>query len=234
MTTINTNEFYGIQHWAEEDRPREKLILKGRSALTNAELLAILIGTGTKNQSAVDLARSILKKVDHNLNTLAGMSLDQLTQINGIGRAKAISIISAMEIGRRRNNSTPQEAPLLNNSGSIYDYMKPHLLDLPHEEFWILLLSNACRPIKVICVSKGGLTATVVDQRMIFRFAIEKGATAMVLLHNHPSGTLRPSHQDITLTRKIQKGAELLDIKILDHIIFTNQSYYSFADENMI
>lgn len=219
-----------ILHWAEEDRPREKLISKGRTALTDAELIAILIGTGTFSLSAVDLAKLILKDNHNDLNQLATRSIHDLQKFKGIGEAKAISIISALELGRRRKASTPMARAKISNSEEAYLLMKPHLLDLAHEEFWIILLNKANYVLKKVLVSTGGVSGTVADPKMIFKIALENLASGIILVHNHPSGNLQPSEADHQLTKKLRQGGIWMDVPIIDHLIFTNQGYFSFSD----
>lgn len=228
------SSYLKITHWAEEDRPREKLLLKGKMALSDAELIAILLGSGTVSVSAVELAKQILQSVDHNLNDLAKLSIKDLKKFKGIGEAKAITIVSALELGRRRKESEPTKRPRITSSQNVYEVMAPHLMDLPHEEFWVLMLNKANVVIKKEQVSMGGVSGTVADPKIIFNKAIESLASAIILIHNHPSGNLKPSQADIALTRKLKEGGKLLDIPVLDHLIFTDESYYSFADEGMM
>jgi DNA repair protein RadC len=223
-----------ITQWAEDDRPREKLELKGKSALSDAELLAILIGSGTQNESAVDLAKKILAESQNDLNRLAMMSIKELTKVKGIGKARAITIMAAIELGRRRKETAPEELEKLQSSRKIYEYMKPELLDLPLEQFWIILLNNNLRPLKKIKIGEGGISQVLVDIRVIFKKALENYATSLVLVHNHPSGSTKPSVQDIQLTQKVKEAGILLNIKLLDHVIFTNKSFYSFTDEGKL
>lgn len=223
-----------ILSWAEEDRPREKLLLKGKSALSDAELIAILIGSGTKSMSAVDVGKLILSQAGNNLNELARFSVKDLQKIKGIGEAKAISIVSALELGRRRKESEFTEKAKVSCSNDIYQLMKPELMDLPKEEFWVLLLNRANRLIKKEQISSGGVSGTVADPKIIFKFALEQYASSIVLVHNHPSGNLKPSQNDITLTDKMKAAGKLLEIPVLDHVIFSDQGYLSFADEGML
>lgn len=221
-----------ITDWAAEDRPREKLILKGRSALSDAELLAILIGSGSLEESAVDLAKRILVSADHNLNKLARMGLKDLTKIKGIGPAKAVSILAAIELGRRRKESDFDQPESLQSSQLVYEFMKPELLDLAAEQFWVVLLSRNLKPIRKFKVGEGGISSVVVDLRLIYKEALENLATAIILVHNHPSGNLNPSDEDRRITRKLVEAGRLLDINVIEHLIFTNQGYYSFADRS--
>lgn len=223
-----------ITHWAEEDRPREKLLLKGKMALSDAELIAILIGSGTVALSAVDLAKQILQHVEYNLNDLAKLTIKDLQKFKGIGEAKAIAIISALELGRRRKESEPTKKPRITSSQNAYNVIAPHLLDLAHEEFWIIMLNKANVVIKKAQVSSGGVSGTIADPKIIFKKAVESLASSVILVHNHPSGNLKPSQADIMLTRKLKEAGKLLDIPVLDHLIFTDHNYYSFADEGMM
>lgn len=223
-----------ITAWAEDDRPREKLQYKGRQALSDAELLAILLGSGSRNESAVALSKRILQSAGNNLNELGKKSLKTLMEFKGIGEAKAITIAAAMELGRRRRASDLLRRPVITCSTDAYQYLAPDLLDLQHEEFWMLLLSKSNKVIEKTQVSIGGTDATIADGKIIFRKAIEKQAVSIILAHNHPSGTLRPSQADVDLTRKLVNGAKLLDLKIVDHLIVADGGYYSFMDEGMI
>ncbi len=223
-----------ILSWAEEDRPREKLLLKGKSALSDAELIAILIGSGTRSMSAVDVGKLILSQAGNNLNELARFSVKDLQKIKGIGEAKAISIVSALELGRRRKESEFTEKAKVSCSNDIYLLMKPEMMDLPKEEFWILLLNRANRLIKKEQISTGGISGTVADPKIIFKAALEHYASSVVLVHNHPSGNLKPSQADIDLTNKMKAAGKLLEIPVLDHIIFGDEGYLSFADEGML
>ncbi len=223
-----------IKQWADEDRPREKLIIKGKAALTDAELIAILIGSGTRETSAVELAKAILARYGNDLNQLAKLSLNELKKFNGIGEAKAISIISALELGRRRKESKPEKKILVRSAAQTYDFLKPYMLDLDHEEFWVIFLNRRNEVIKCELVSSGGVNGTVADQKLIFKKALELLASNIIVAHNHPSGSLEPSQQDIHLTKKIKEAGRLLDIPLLDHLIFTDAGYYSFADKSML
>lgn len=220
-----------IKSWAEEDRPREKLLLKGKAALSDAELIAILIGSGNQNMSAVELSRYILNNADNDLGELAKFSVSEFTKVKGIGEAKALAIISALELGRRRKESEPQKKEKITSSRDIYELMKPHLLDLPHEEFWVVLLNRANVVLKKAIISTGGISGTVADPKLIFKTALENLASAIILVHNHPSGNVRPSDADVLLTRKMREAGNMLEIPVLDHLIFTDTNYYSFVDE---
>ncbi len=225
---------FPITNWAEDDKPREKLMLKGKIALSDAELIAILIGSGSRNESAVELSKRILASVDNNLNALGKLSLQQLMTFKGIGEAKAISIIAAMELGRRRRTEEAVELKKITSSKSIFELMQPILGELPHEEFWIIYLNNSNKVISKSQLSKGGITGTMVDTRLVFKSAIENGAVSVILVHNHPSGTLVASEADKQITRKIKLAGESLDIKVLDHLIVTETNYFSFADEGIL
>lgn len=220
-----------IKDWSEDDRPREKLFLKGRTVLSEAELLAILIGSGNQKDSALGISRHVLSEAKNNLAVLSQLSVQHLLKVRGIGKAKAAVIIAAMELGRRRRGINNFEKKQLSSSRSVFELMQPLIGELDHEEFWILLLNNANKMQYKWKLSVGGITAALVDVRLIYKRAIERGATSMILCHNHPSGNLMPSQSDIMLTKKVIKGGAILDIKVLDHIIVAEQGYYSFADE---
>jgi DNA repair protein RadC len=219
---------------AEEDRPREKLLLKGKAALSDAELIAILIGTGTAACSAVDLARMLLASVGNNLGAVARMSVSDLCKFKGIGEAKAISIISALELGRRRKEQEPPKLLKITGSRQIYELMRPYLHDESVEQVYLLLLNRTNGLIKKERVSQGGISASVVDPKVVFRFALEQGAHSLILIHNHPSGNLQPSESDKRLTQRLQKIGKELEILLLDHLIYTDQGYFSFADEGIM
>jgi len=225
---------FTIKNWAIDDRPREKLLQKGKLSLTDAELIAILIGSGNRDESAVELSKKILSKNQNNLNVLGKQSVSQLMQFKGIGEAKAISIIAAMELGRRRRSEEALEKLKITSSNSVFEILQPILGDLAHEEFWILYLNNSNKIIEQFQISKGGITGTLVDVRITLRKALELGAVSLILAHNHPSGNLNPSEADKQLTLKLKTAAESMDIKILDHLIVTEKSYFSFADEGLM
>ena len=224
----------GILSWSQEDRPREKLLAKGPQALTLAELLAIFIRTGTKKADAVALAKQLLERADNDLDTLASWSIEQLMKEYGIGEAKAVTIAAALELGRRRKSFLSKKNPMLTSSKLVYDYLYPLLADVTEEHFQVVLLKRSNEVIKTVEVSKGGLTGTTVDPKIIFKPALDNKAAAIIICHNHPSGNLKPSPADISLTQKIKQGAELLDIQLLDHIVFCNNGYFSFADEGIL
>ncbi len=222
-----------IKQWAEEDRPREKLLLKGKSVLSEAELIGILIGSGTRTLTAVDLAKQILHSVDNNLNLLAKLSVNDLKKFKGIGEAKAINIVSALELGRRRKESDQPKIIKITSSKSAYEIMRPYLQDVPHEEFWVLLLNKANQLLKPVAISQGGVSGTVADPKIIFKTALETLASGIILVHNHPSGNLKPSQTDLNLTKKLKEAGRILEIPVLDHLIYTDSSYFSMADEGV-
>lgn len=223
-----------ISELAEEDRPREKLLLKGKSALTDAELIAILIGSGTPSMSAVDLSKHILKNVNYDLASLAKMSIQDLKKFKGIGEAKAITIVAAMELGRRRKEQEPVIKPRITSSREIYELMKPELFDEVVEHFYLILLSRSNQVIKKQLISQGGTAGTVVDVKIVFKIALEHLAQSIILVHNHPSGNLAPSEQDKRLTERLVKTGRDLDLPVLDHVIFGDHGYFSFADEGIL
>jgi DNA repair protein RadC len=228
------NSPFPITNWSEEDKPREKLMNKGKAALSDAELIAILIGSGSRNESAVELSKRILASIDNNLNALGKLSIKQLMGFKGIGEAKAISIIACLELGRRRRSEDAVELKKITSSQSIFEIMQPIIGELPHEEFWIIYLNNSNKVLSKLQLSKGGITGTLVDVRLVFKSAIELGAVGIVLSHNHPSGTLIPSDADKQITKKLIQAGASLDIKILDHLIISESSYFSFADEGVL
>jgi DNA repair protein RadC len=222
-----------IKQWAEEDRPREKLLLKGKSVLSNAELLGILIGAGTKELTAVDLAKMILEENSNDLNKIARLSVQELTRFKGIGDARAINIVSALELGRRRTTED-LKIKKITSSADAYNSIKPELADLQHEEFWLLLLNRSNTIIKKQPISQGGVSGTVADPKIIFNHALNHLASSVILVHNHPSGNNKPSEADKRLTKQVTEAGRLLEISVLDHLIFTDNGYFSFADENML
>ena len=228
-------EHLRIKEWALEDRPREKLIAKGLSSLSDAELLAILLGSGSSRESAVDLAKKILKDCNFNLNELGKKSISDLKKnYHGVGDAKAITIVAALELGRRRKLQENFERPKITSSRTVFDLMQPVLGDLPHEEFWVLLLNRSNKVITKFRVSQGGVSGTVIDVRLILKPAIENLASSIILCHNHPSGNVYPSEADEKITEKVRDAAEVMDIKVLDHLIITDTDYLSFADEGKL
>ncbi len=225
---------FSIKNWAEGDRPREKLLQKGKMSLSDAELIAILIGSGSREESAVQLSKRILAASENKLNELGKLSVQQLTKFKGIGEAKAITIVAAMELGRRRRGEEAVQRKQITSSDAVFEVMQPIIGDLGHEEFWILYLNNSNKILQKLQLSKGGMTGTLVDVRLAFKNALEVGATSVILAHNHPSGTLKPSEADKQLTRKLKLAGESLDIKVLDHLIVTQKSYFSFANEGIL
>jgi len=221
-----------IREWAEDDRPREKMLRKGPQSLSDAELLAILIGSGNRDESAVELSRRIMRECKDNINELAQLSIaDLCKRFKGIGEAKAITIMAALEIGKRRKTSEILERKKITSSLDLFNLFEPQLVDLPHEEFWIGLLNGANKVIEIKRLTQGGSRQTVVDIPMLLKMALEKSAQALVVAHNHPSGQNRPSHEDEQITRRIKAGCEAIGITLLDHIIIARGAYYSFADE---
>ncbi|MFC3199777.1 DNA repair protein RadC [Parapedobacter deserti] len=223
-----------IKAWAEADRPREKLQEQGRRALTDAELLAILIGSGSRDESAVELCRRILHDAGNDLNELSRLSVPELCHYKGIGEAKAISIVAALELGRRRVDRKKEERPILNSSKRVHEYMDRVYKDLPYEEFWVLFLGGGCKLITKQLVGKGGNDFTPVDIKQVLRLALEYRASSVILTHNHPSGTLKPSTMDIQLTNKLAEAAKLFDFVINDHVIFADSGYCSFRDSGLL
>ena len=223
-----------IKSWAEEDRPREKMLAKGKESLSNAELIAILIGSGNSNESAVDLSRRILRDNNDNLIELSKLSINDLLKYKGIGEAKAVTIAAALELGRRRRFSEALEKPCIRNSQLAYECFYAHLSDLNHEQFWIMLLNNANKVIKLEKIGVGGMAGTTADPKKIFKSALENNAASVMLGHNHPSGNVIPSNADKQITNNIVKAGQFLEIKILDHIIIGNDNYFSFADEGLL
>ncbi len=225
---------FSIKNWSEDDRPREKLLLKGRSALSDAELIAILIGSGNREESAVGLSKRILALVGNNLSELGKVSVNELMEFKGIGEAKAISIAAALELGRRRSGGEAISRKRITSSNSIFELMHPIIGDLPHEEFWVIYLNNSNKVLDKIQLSKGGMTGTLVDIRLALKKALEVGAISLALAHNHPSGTLRPSEADKQVTQKLIAAAQSLDLRVIDHLIITEKGYFSFADEGVL
>jgi DNA repair protein RadC len=223
-----------IKEWSEDDRPREKLISKGISSLSDAELLAIIIGSGSREETAVSLSKRILYSTNNNLHELGKLDLETLMRFKGIGEAKAISIVATLELGRRRKLADAEQKPVITCSTDAFRIFQPIIGDLPYEEFWLLLLNNSARTIERVRLSMGGIAGTVVDIRMILKIAIEKLATSIILCHNHPSGRIVPSDEDIQITKQIGKALPLINMKLNDHIIIGDQQYYSFADNGLI
>ncbi len=225
---------FSIKHWSDDDRPREKMVRKGKSILSDAELIAILIGSGSKDESAVELSKRILAAGNNNLNELGKLSIRQLMQFKGIGEAKAVTIAAALEIGRRRRGEEAQKITKISSSKDAFELLQPGLGELPHEEFWIVYLNNSNKVMHSAQLSKGGITGTLVDVRLVMKHALELGAVGLILAHNHPSGGLKPSKADKQITQKLKNAAVALDIKVLDHLIITQKDYYSFADESIL
>ncbi|RED50048.1 RadC family protein [Seonamhaeicola aphaedonensis] len=225
---------FSIKNWSQDDQPREKLLYKGRAALSDAELVAILIGSGNRDESAVALCQRILASVDNNLSELGKLSIKQLMEFKGIGEAKAITIAAALELGRRRRGEEALEKKKITSSVSVFELMQPIIGELQHEEFWIIYLNNSNKVIQKNQLSKGGITGTLVDVRLVLKNALEVGATGLILAHNHPSGTLKPSEADKQITAKLKNAAQSLDIKVLDHVIITEKAYFSFSDETIL
>ena len=223
-----------ITEWAVEDRPREKLIQKGTSSLSDAELLGILISSGTRQKSAVDLGRELLAVADNNLNSLGKLSINDLTKLHGIGSARAVTIAAALELGRRRKLAEVPEVPQIKCSKDVADIFQPLLSDLSHEEFWILFLNRSNRVISRMKLSQGGISGTVTDVRLVMKKAIECLASGIIVCHNHPSGNLNPSESDSKITLKIKDAGNMMDIQLLDHLIISDKDYYSFADNGML
>ena len=229
-----TDSSFSIKDWSEDDRPREKLLAKGRSVLSDAELVALLISSGNRNESAVALSKRILAASENNLVELGKLSIPDLMQFNGIGEAKAVAIAAALELGRRRSGGAALSRKQISSSTSVFEILQPVIGDLSHEEFWIIYLNNSNKILKKQQLSKGGLTATVVDIRLVLKTALELGAVGLIMVHNHPSGSLAPSKADQELTKKMQAAAATLDIKVVDHLIITEKTYFSFADEGLL
>ncbi|WP_442590301.1 RadC family protein [Pedobacter sp. AW31-3R] len=231
---VNYKQNLNLKSWAEADRPREKLLLRGRRHLTDAELIAILIRSGNAMETAVDLSKRILNSFDNDLEKLGQIPIRQLLEFKGVGEAKALSIIAALELGRRRKEQPIKKNIKVTSSRDVYEYMLPVYEDLQHEEFWILMLNRANKVISRQQVSKGGQAGTVADPKMIFNMAIEHKAAFIILTHNHPSGNATPSQEDISITKKLIAGGKMLDLLVLDHLIITNKSFYSLCDEGII
>jgi DNA repair protein RadC len=223
-----------IREWALEDRPREKLASNGINSLSNAELLAIIIGSGTRADTAVELSKKLLNMVGNNLHELGKLDLASLKKVPGIGPARAMSIIACIELGRRRNNSDRLPEKKVSGSKDVFALFQPLLGDLNHEEFWILLLSRSNRVLDRVRISQGGISGTIIDTRIILKNAVDRLSSAIILCHNHPSGNLKPSDADIRITNKLKDSAQIMDINLIDHIIVADNSYFSFADEGLL
>ena len=227
-------KYIRIKDWADDDKPREKLVNKGKESLSNTELIGILIRVGTKNTSAIDIAKNILSEVKNDLNALARFSVEELMKFRGIGEAKAISIVSALELGRRRNKYISRDKEVIITSKDAYQAISASLKDKTHEEFWILLLNRKNEIIKKKLVSTGGVSGTLVDPKIVFKTALDNLASSIVMVHNHPSGNLKPSKADINLTRKLIDSGKMIEIPVIDHLIFSDNGYFSFADEGYL
>lgn len=224
-----------IKEWAEEDRPREKMLLKGIASLSDAELLAILIGSGNSHETAVQLSQRILFSVDNNLNALGKLSVKELkSKFKGIGQVKAIIINAALELGKRRGSSDPIQRPEIRSSHDTFRLLHPLLCDLPHEELWVVLINRSCQVIEKVKISQGGTSETSADLRLILKAAISALASSIILCHNHPSGSIRPSREDDQLTERLKSAARLIDINLLDHIVIGDGNYYSYSDEGKL
>ncbi|MCZ8356212.1 MAG: DNA repair protein RadC [Cyclobacteriaceae bacterium] len=231
---MENEQFLAIKDWAKEDRPREKMMLKGTQALSDAELLAILIATGSGKKSALDLARSVLQLGQNNLDHLSKLQVKDLMKVKGIGNAKAITIAASLELGRRRKQLMPEEKLSIHSSQNLYDFIGSELMDLPHEEFWIVLTNRANKVIKKEKISSGGVAGTFVDPKLVFKKCLDELASGLFLVHNHPSGNAEPSMADKDLTDKLVEGGRILEIKVLDHLIIAHKKYFSFADEGLL
>jgi len=231
---MKTYHSHALTTWAVEERPREKVMANGVQYLSDSELLAILLGSGTRNQTAVELARTILQVSGNSLQTLGRQSIRELVRIKGVGPAKAIILLAAMELGRRRAGMHPAEKIPVKSSKTVFNLFHPLLGDLDHEEFWLLMLNRANRVLGRYKVSQGGLSGTVIDTRIILKKALDNLASSIIVCHNHPSGNMQPSDADVKITGKLKKAAEMLEIKLLDHVIIADKSYFSFADEGLI
>jgi DNA repair protein RadC len=227
-------EYLKIKDWALDDRPREKLLNKGIQSLSDAELIAILIGSGSRNETAVELSKRILAKISNNLNELGKLSIKDLMEFKGIGEAKAISIVAAMELGKRRKVSEIIEKKQITSSKDVYELFVSNLGDLHHEEFWILFLNRSNKIIHQMRISQGGVSGTVIDVRIVLKNAIERLASGIILCHNHPSGNTKPSQSDIDITKKLSTAAKFMEISVLDHLIVCDGKYFSFADEGLL
>lgn len=227
-------EKLNIKNWAEEDRPREKLLLKGKNSLSDAELIAILIGSGNKTETAVELSKKILSFVNNDLNKLSKLTVNDLIKFNGIGEAKAISIVAALELGRRKKNTEKTKTTSITSSKIAFEEVYDILSDLPHEEFWVIYLNRKNEVLKKVNISKGGVSGTIADTKIIFKNAIENLASSIILCHNHPSGNLAPSEADKKLTKKLFEVGNMMETPVIDHLIIGENNYFSFADEGLL
>lgn len=223
-----------LKSLAEDDRPREKFLLKGKSAVSDSELLAIIMGSGNREESAVELARRILNSVENNWHRLSQLSIKDLTKFKGVGEAKAISIATALEIGNRKSQQEVLERQQISSSKDAFEILQPHLSDLQTEEFWAIFLNHQNKILYKTCLFRGGIASSVADVRVVFKTALEHFSTQIIVAHNHPAGSLKPSKEDINITQKIKDAGKLLDIDLLDHLILTQNNYYSFKDEGIL
>ncbi|MDP9955588.1 DNA repair protein RadC [Epilithonimonas hungarica] len=223
-----------IKSLAEDDRPREKFLLKGKAAVSDSELLAIIMGSGNREESAVELARRILNSVENNWHRLSQLSIKDLMKFKGVGEAKAISIATALEIGNRRSQQEVLERQQISNSKDVFEVLQPHLSDLPTEEFWAVFLNHQNKILYKTCLFRGGIASSVADVRVIFKMALEHFSTRIIVAHNHPAGSLKPSREDIDITKKINEAGKLLEIELLDHIIIAQNKFYSFKEEGIL
>ncbi|MBO6200891.1 MAG: DNA repair protein RadC [Chryseobacterium sp.] len=223
-----------LKSLAEDDRPREKFLLKGKSAVSDSELLAIIMGSGNREESAVELARRILNSVENNWHRLSQLSIKDLTKFKGVGEAKAISIATALEIGNRKSQQEVLERQQISSSQDAFEILQPHLSDLQTEEFWAIFLNHQNKILYKTCLFRGGIASSVADVRVVFKTALEHFSTQIIVAHNHPAGSLKPSQEDINITQKIKDAGKLLDIDLLDHLILTQNKYYSFKDEGIL
>ncbi len=223
-----------IKSLAEDDRPREKFLLKGKSAVSDSELLAIIMGSGNREESAVELARRILNSVENNWHRLSHLSIKDLTKFKGVGEAKAISIATALEIGNRKSQQEVLERQQISSSKDAFEILQPHLSDLQTEEFWAIFLNHQNKILYKTCLFRGGIASSVADVRVIFKTALEHFSTQIIVAHNHPAGSLKPSKEDISITQKIKEAGKLLDIELLDHLILTQNNFFSFKDEGLL
>lgn len=231
---IMSDKKLSIKNWAEDDRPREKMMKHGINSLSNAELVAILFRTGTRNESAIEISRKLLDLANNSLNNLAKFNLKDICTIKGIGKAKAISLLTAVELGKRRKSEKVIERKKIKSSKDVFEIFNALIGDLPYEEFWILLLSRSNSIIDRQKISQGGISGTVTDVRIILKLALDKMASSVILCHNHPSGNMNPSEQDVSITQKLKDAGKLMDINVTDHIIITDSNYYSFADSGTL
>lgn len=227
-------ELKGIKTWSPDDRPREKLLAKGLAALSDAELIAILIGSGSKTESAVDLSRKILKSVDNDLGALGALSIKDLVQFKGMGEAKSLSVVSAIELGRRRRAGEFKKDDRIRSSKDVYERFLQYMSDLPHEEFWVMCLSRSQNVLDVSKIGEGGLSSTIADPKKVFKLALENNAASIIVAHNHPSGNLQPSSEDNKLTERLRQNGTLMECPLIDHLIVTDIGYYSYADEGTL